>query len=522
MKKITMMSIFLLMSVNGQASPASLELSELDGANGFIINGTSHQSWTGWSVKSAGDINGDGLTDLVFGADGVSRAYVKYGQANASFASLTVDDLTGNQGFMMFNSEVNDNTLGWSVDGVGDVNGDGVDDLMIGDPNFDVDGSPGVGKVFVLYGQAMGFPDVVDLASLNGNNGFAIIGEESNNDGFGRLGIDLSAAGDLNDDGVDDLVVAAPYMDEDAFNTGSVYVLYGQNTGFPATINLSTLTVSQGFKMVGSTSGMILGRYVQDLGDVNGDHISDLGISTDDSAANGNPGLAFVLFGNALGFPLEVDLSALDGTNGFIIYGTDAGRERTIVANAGDFNGDGINDVSIGSMNDGDFSSASANMYLMYGHNGEFAPSLSVNDLEGSNGFAVINTAPELIKLGPKAGTVGDFNGDGVDDWFISTFSDSDALLGYLIFGGLTGEPASISLDDLSGQNGYLVRASPFNSTFVTQVPVAAMQDFNGDGVNDFAIGNQFNETNGSVTGAVFVVYGRSRPDLIFADGFDQ
>jgi hypothetical protein len=502
-------------------SPATFELTQLNGTNGFVINGASHQSWTGWSVKSAGDFNGDGLTDLVFGADGVSRAYVKYGQVGMTAASLTVNDLTDDQGFMLFNSAPDDDSLGWSVDGVGDVNGDGLADLIIGDPYIDVNGSPGVGKVFVVFGQAANHSGGVDLANLDGQNGFVIIGELSTNDGWGRLGIDLSAAGDLNADGLDDIAVAAPYMDENAFNTGSVYVLYGSDTGFPATIDLDALTVTQGFKMTGLSTGMILGRFVHDLGDVNGDQISDLGISTDDAAANGQPGFAFVLFGNDQGFPLEVDLANLDGSNGFIIQGTTEDRERTVITNAGDFNGDGINDVSIGSMDAGDFFSASANMYLLYGQQGDFEPSLSVNDLDGSNGLKVVNISPELFKLGPSAGTTGDLNGDGFDDWYLGTFSDTDGVIGYVIMGGVAGNPPSINLHDLNGQNGFILRDTPFDSTFVTQTPVAAMRDMNGDGINDFAVGNQFHETNGVITGAVYVIYGQVQNDLIYTSGFE-
>ena len=123
-----------------QGLPASINLQDLDGSNGFVINGINDTDRSGRSVSDAGDINGDGVDDVIIGAsiadpNGVENAgesYVVFGGSDVSTGGLlNLSDLDGVNGFRIDGSDIDDR-LGTSVSGAGDVNGDGVDDVIIG------------------------------------------------------------------------------------------------------------------------------------------------------------------------------------------------------------------------------------------------------------------------------------------------------------------------------------------------------------------------------------------------------
>ena len=210
---------------------ATLDLGALSGANGFTISGVDAGDNAGWSVASAGDLNGDGRADLVIGAlyadpggrDNAGETYVVFGRAGGFGANLDLSSMPAAMGFTITGTAAL-NLTGHSVASAGDVNGDGIDDLLIGAIYADGSGGADAGETYVVFGRTTGFGGTLDLATLNGQTGFAIGGAAAGD----FSGQSVSAAGDVNGDGFDDLIIGAPQADPSGrANAGSSYVLFG-------------------------------------------------------------------------------------------------------------------------------------------------------------------------------------------------------------------------------------------------------------------------------------------------------
>ena len=189
----------------------------------------------------------------------------------------------------MLNGEAVNDRSGRSVSAAGDINGDGIDDLIIGEWYR-------AGRSYVVFGSDIGLPDPFDLSSLNGDNGFVL-----NNELGERFGISVSAAGDINGDGIDDLIIGADGAEPNGNFSGRSYVVFGSDSGLPNPFNLSSLNGSNGFVLNGEAQGDQSGASVSAAGDINGDGIDDLIIGADRADPNGNSdaGRSYVVFGRA-------------------------------------------------------------------------------------------------------------------------------------------------------------------------------------------------------------------------------
>ena len=427
-----------------------VDLSSL-GTAGFVIQGDQAGDRAGFSVDSAGDVNGDGFGDLIVGAphgdDGgasAGEAYVIFGQAEG-FGTIDLTGLAPADGFIIQGFQQS----GWSVSAAGDVDGDGFDDIAVGAPGSILDR----GAAFVVYGKAEGF-DTIDLAEPvpvedPRSAGFSPI---SGGEQDARAGFSVSAAGDVNGDGLDDLIVGAPDANFAASDGADAYLLFGKEGGL-GIVALDSLAPADGFVIDGASFFDETGWSVSSAGDINGDGIDDLIVGS--PASSGGNGKACVIFGRDEGFG-NINLATLAPADGFIIEGATDDRAGFSVSGAGDFNGDSFDDYIVGVPGDdvGDAGKA----YLIFGRAEGFA-TIDLASLPATSGF-VIQGGAAGDRAGWSVSGAGDVNGDGFDDLFVGAPGNDaggiDAGAGFVIFGAEPGRQiiGSSSDDNLEGGSG--------------------------------------------------------------------
>lgn len=481
--------------------PPEISVANLNGKNGFSIVGFPVGSSGGYSVSNAGDVNGDGRGDLIVGVSyyqltlaPVSYAYIVFSELNiGNSGTFNIASLNGTNGFIVTGKPIGLEYGDTIVEGIGDINNDGIDDVAIGVPGDNDDSGAG----YVIFGKSsQGSVETLDVSALDGSNGFAISGF-----GFSAFGGTSISGGDINGDGIADLVIGAPGTGGSSF--GNVYVIFGNvGVGGSGSFSVSSLMGSNGFTIGGFAEGDEPGTSVAANGDINADGINDL--------LMGEPGYGggrvYVIFGaSGIGNSGSLSVSSLTGQNGFIITNFPINSAAgTSVCVSGDLNGDGIDDFAIGAPNAYEYIGICYVVFGKFDLGG--AGSLDVSTLNGSNGF--IFTGFVGGGAGYLVSGIGDINHDGMVDLLIVAPTAFGALgARYVVFGQVgIGAGGSFDISSLDGANGFIITGIGNSRS------ASGLGDFNADGIEDLVIGWDYSSTGSSVC---YVVFGDAPTTLI-------
>ena len=459
-----------------------------------IINDTGDVEGFGLAVSAAGDVNGDGIDDVIIGSPQpgsgpwLGEAYVILGSGSPA-ASISVSGLSGSNGFRLNTGDLEfSQEVGRVVAGGQDYNGDGVDDVLVGSL------LGGAGVVNLMLGRDTPFPAQVNLAALSVSEGQYIFPPV-----FSDVIQDATFAGDVNNDGLPDLLLG---VGNSRSNVGDAYVMFGRPAPYSAQ-NLGNLNGIDGFVIPGFRLNDLMGESVAPARDFNDDGFADLLLGAPGDATS-QEDAAYLVYGFRDASVSSRGLNFSFGDEGGFALRAAAADEANagIVGDAGDINGDGFDDLLV-SVPEG----TPPRVYVVFGQSAEAPPALDLATLDGSNGFRF--TAPGIAgSFGTSISAVGDLNGDGFDDLAVGdpSYGPGDLTVpgqAFILFGAPT-FPAVVGAADLDGSNGLTVAALPGNGQLGRAVSSAG--DFNNDGIDDLLLGQP------GTSGRAYVIYGNSAP----------
>ena len=474
----------------------NLYYSNIDGKYGFTIYGEKADGKTGFSVSTAGDVNGDGIDDFLVGAPGSDdynygknnvlkfiegAAYLVFGNASGFPPNIDLALLNGTNGFKIRNDipYTNFPNTGFDVSSAGDINGDGITDFMVSDPYRHTSSGNQNGNTYVVFGRTSGFPAEFFLSSLDGTNGFTLIGAIN----YRAAGRSISSVEDVNGDGTDDIAIVTGGS---SVENGKCYVLYGKTSGFPAQIKTDQINGTNGFVIEGDAVVGKVGNNVAGLGDINGDGFPDIGLG---SYNGSDQHRKYVVYGRSTNFPATINVASLNGSNGFILENTASPLGSYYgVSRLGDINGDGYNDLVV------------HESYVLFG-SAAIPAVMDLKDLNGINGF-------KLLVAG-KTTSIGDLNKDGIGDFgFISSQTF------YAIYGKSDWTTTTIDFTfvyNLKPSQGFKIGLKYFYD-----YDLSFAGDVNKDGIDDVIIGNSDYAYDVEVNhdpGYAYVIYGKKIED---------
>jgi hypothetical protein len=436
------------------------------GTTGFgtTANWTMEINQAGASFGDAvagADVNGDGYSDVLVGASNYTNGQQNEGGVfvyNGAAAGLSLEPNMTAESDQAFSE------FGGSVANGGDFNGDGLTDMFIGAPMYD-NGQNNEGRVYVYAGKYNG---VSTIANWSVENAQALA----------EHGYSVSAAGDVNGDGFADVLVSAPYFDATYIDEGRVYLYLGSATGLSATPSNSLSPVSQ--------ASALFGWSVAGAGDINADGFSDIIIG--DPYYDGNGGLsldqgrAYVYYGSQIGLnttPLIIESNQDGAMLGFAVAGV------------GDVNNDGFADIAVGTPSYDNTFQNEGRVNVYYG---------------SSNGVSFNN---QWVKYGEQAGasygnsvaTAGDINRDGISDMIVGAYlydnGESDEGRAMIYYGTNSG---------LSSTAGWTSEGNQFSAYYGYNVGTAG--DVNGDGYSDVLVSAIWYDSLFSNEGRVYEYHG--------------
>jgi hypothetical protein len=565
---------------------------------GILEAGLNGNGGAGFSVAEVGDVNGDGFDDFVVGAPSVtinangtfdlgngssSRAFLIFGSRQVpspptvNFATLTaqqrVGDL-GNLGNTLQNNPINgapgfafagltfltgqnsNSQLGASVTALGDINGDGFDDFMIGAPgaNGANGANPGTGRAYLIYGGAVlaTRPNkTVDLDNPSANTDLNILTFTNTTQPGSRTGRGVAGVGDVFTDGTPDIAIGAPNASVNGVaNSGAVYLINGAalRPARTQTIDLANVGQAgangiQGVIFAGANPGDQAGTAVSSGGDFDNNQTSakqPIGDILIGAPATGiGPGAAYLVYGalnlSSLARPVNgvqlISLGRVGSTDvpGAVFTGDGLSDETGFaVATAGDFNGDGVGDILIGSPG---FQLNTGRATLIFGRPGtpttpgRITGTFDIGALPAAIQFVEFDGQSTGALAGYSVTAVGRINNDALNEIAIgSPGLNGGRGAAYLIPGNadLTGtvvlSPATIEIPTIAGQTITLSTPASTNlvGTSVSGRLTAnrAGQTVDADAIGDLVIGSAGFQLDPSrvAAGGVYLLEGRFIP----------
>jgi len=446
---------------------------ETNEGRAFVYHGTasglsSTSSWTaesdqqaalfGGSVATAGDVNGDGYSDVIVGAPSFDNGETDEGRAFVYRGSASGLSLTSS---WTAEGEQTNERLAFSAGTAGDVNGDGYADLIVGAALFD-NGETDEGRALVFHGSASGL-SLTPSWTAEGDQASAF------------FGISVGTAGDVNGDGYADVIVGANQFDNGETDEGHAFVYHGSASG---------LSLTSSWMAEGDQASAGFGFSAGTAGDVNGDGYSDVmvGASSFDNGET-DEGRAFVYHGSASGLSLTSSWTA-ESDQASAGFGFSAGT-------AGDVNGDGYADVIVGAVNFYNGQVYEGRAFVYHGT----ASGLSLASSWTAEGDLF------TAQFGCSAGTAGDVNGDGYADVIVGACNlangETQEGRAYVYNGSASG---------LLVTSSWTAEGDQAMAFFGRSVGTAG--DVNGDGYADVIVGAPF-FTNGTTNeGRAFVYHG--------------
>ena len=442
----------------------------------IVLPGDQHKANYGAAVACAGDVNGDGFSDLIIGAPWYSgaktdegRAVVYYGSA-AEPSTLATTTIEGQTPF--------DQTLGYlAVASAGDINGDGFSDVVIGAPWADNTSNNDEGRVLIFLGSATGLSTTASSSLWGGSNG-------------PYFGWSAAGAGDVNSDGFDDIIVGASRYSNGQNQEGQVLLFRGGPGG---------IETAPAWRIESNQAGAMLGSSVASAGDVNGDGFGDVIVGASSySNQQTQEGKAWIYLGAANGLATTATWTQEANQNN-ANYGTS-------VAGVGDVNRDGYGDVVVAAPNYDNGQTDEGKVYLYRG---------------SASGMQSTTWSPEGDQAGALFGSTvapaGDVNGDGCADVIVAARAyDVPISTGATIIDGGrvqvyygSNATGSQGLDSV----GWMVEGSTTQAA--TGAGVGSAGDVNGDGYADVVVGapSLLNNTDG----AVYLYYGSATGLNVFS-----